>query len=105
LLNLDGFKSNFENHQSPIKEDFKNLYKIIKKMSQDLTIILAKNTFVIENLFETIELINGHLDRAKPLFIQPIKTQTELMMDLQLKLPNTKTNLFFKRNSRNSPDG
>mgnify|MGYP003365260612 CR=1 FL=1 len=54
--------------ESKIKEDFLKFIKQ-KKMSQDLT-LTTKNTFVIENLFETIELINGHLNRAKPLFIE-----------------------------------
>lgn len=54
--------------ESRIKDDFLKFIKL-KKMSQDLT-LTTKNTFVIENLFETIELINGHLNRAKPLFIQ-----------------------------------
>lgn len=58
------------NHPSEnaIKEDFLKFIKL-KKMSQDLT-LTAKNTFVIENLFEAIELIDGHLERVKPIFIQ-----------------------------------
>lgn len=65
--------------KSPIKQDFLKFIKL-KKMSQDLT-ITTKNTFVIENLFETIELINGHLNRAKPLFIQTFKKEANRIND------------------------
>ncbi|SES06479.1 PD-(D/E)XK nuclease family protein [Pedobacter rhizosphaerae] len=53
---------------NPIKNNFLEFLKL-KKMSQNLT-ITNKDTFIIENLFETIELVSGHLDRVKPLFIQ-----------------------------------
>ncbi|MBF7091401.1 PD-(D/E)XK nuclease family protein [Flavobacterium sp. ALJ2] len=53
---------------SPIEQDFLKFLKS-KKMTQNLT-ITTKDMLVIENLFETIDLINGHLERVKPLFIQ-----------------------------------
>lgn len=53
---------------SPVEQDFLNFLKR-KKMSQNLT-ITTRDTFVIENLFDTVALIQGHLERANPLFIQ-----------------------------------
>lgn len=97
-----------EKHPSknPITEDFLKFIKL-KKMSQDLT-ITTKNTFVIENLFETIELINGHLNRAKPLFIQTFKKEANRINDgfSTTQIANHKRLIYyFKEIIGNQSDG
>jgi len=56
------------NMENPIIIDFLNFLKQ-HKMSQDL-MITAKNIFVIENIAESIKMIDGYLDRVKPEFVK-----------------------------------
>lgn len=64
------------NCKSLIIDDFLIFLKQ-RKMSQDLT-ISSKDTFVMENLFDTIELIDGHLNRVKPLFIDTFNKNSKV---------------------------
>lgn len=92
--------------KSPVTEDFLKFIKL-KNMSQDLT-ITSKNTFVIENLFETLDLINGHLNRVKPLFIQTFKKEANRINDgfSMTQIANHKRLIYyFKEIIGNQSDG
>ena len=57
-------------------KDFLKFLKF-KNMSQELT-ITTKDLFAIENLYDSIAIIKGYLDRMKPLFIKTFKSKIKL---------------------------
>lgn len=90
--------------KSAVKEDFLKFIKL-KRMSQDLT-LTTKSTFVIENLFETIELINGHLNRAKPLFIQTFNKNSKVNDGFSTtQIINHKRLIYYFKEILGSSDG
>ncbi|MNJ85847.1 hypothetical protein D3C87_33270 [compost metagenome] len=93
--------------ESAIKKDFL-LFLKLKKMSQDLT-ITKTNTFVTENIFETIHLINGHLDRIKPSFEKAFnKNGAKKISDgfnITQILKHKRLIYYFKEILGNTPDG
>ncbi|MNU76943.1 hypothetical protein D3C71_665060 [compost metagenome] len=93
--------------ESAIKKDFLSFLKL-KKMSQNLT-ITTKNMFIIENISETIELINGHLDRIKPFFEEAFnKNRSNKISDglnITQILKHKRLIYYFKEIMGNSSDG
>ncbi len=62
--------------KNALVNDFLHFLKI-KNMSQDLT-ITTKDLFAIENLFDTVNVLNGYLERIKPRFIQTFKSTSNI---------------------------
>ena len=56
--------------------DFLNFLKI-KNMSQDLT-ITTKDLLSIENLFDTLNILKGYLERVKPRFVKTFKSAAKI---------------------------
>lgn len=56
--------------------DFLNFLKT-QNMSQDLT-ITTKDLFAIENLYETITVLKGYLERMKPIFVKTFKSTSKI---------------------------
>lgn len=62
--------------KNALVNDFLNFLKI-KNMSQDLT-ITTKDLFAIENLYETVNVLKGYLERIKPRFVKTFKSASKI---------------------------
>lgn len=62
--------------ENSLIQDYLNFLKL-KDMSQDLT-INTKDLLTIENLFDTMSILKGYMERAKPVFTETFKSDLKV---------------------------